>query len=111
MIRVSGHELVGHHGCGLVIGGNMSISNRARIYQNATIDVKTDGPDNRQPFINQDVSISISEKVATSIQRRDTPAIGPNSVVSDDVPVGAKVFGAPTQVIPSQIHTRVPSIP
>lgn len=95
-----------HYGLGIVLHPNTTIGDRVRIYQHAMVgsDAEILGPD--RVIIGDDVVIGMGTKIANSrghtLTIGDGANIGAHSLVTRDVPAGARVRAQPSTVLPPQ---------
>ncbi len=83
------------HPQNIVIGGQVKIGRRARIYQDVTIGQKK----NTYPIIGDDVIIYPGAKIIGNITIRNRAVIGANAVVIKDVLENTIVAGVPAKCI------------
>ena len=95
----------GHHGFGTVIHSNVEIGRRVRIYHNVTIAVHAATGSSHRIVIEDDVRIGANSVVIApankSVRIGRGARIGAGSVVAGDVPAGATVISAPSQILPA----------
>ena len=93
--------LIAHVG-GLVIGGKTRIGRNCDVRQNVTFggNFEKETPDGRtQPWVEDNVSISVGAAILGPVRVGSNAIIGANSVVTRDVPEGVIVFGIPATVL------------
>ena len=86
------------HGMGVVIGETAELGDRITIYHGTTLGGTGKEKGKRHPTVGDNVVIGAGSKVLGNIKIGSNSKIGANSVVLDDVPEGATVFGLPGKV-------------
>jgi serine O-acetyltransferase len=79
------------HTSGIVVGHQVRVGARLKIYQGVTLG---DGPRSGQPLIGDDVTIGAGAMVLGGVVVGDGARIGAGAVVVDDVPTGSTFVGA-----------------
>jgi serine O-acetyltransferase len=83
------------HGSGVVIGETATIGDRVTLYQGVTLGGTGFQRGKRHPSVGDNVTIGSGAKLLGPIAVGDGAKIGANTVVVEDVPVGATVVGNP----------------
>jgi serine O-acetyltransferase len=93
----------GHHGFGTMVHSNVEIGRRVRIWHNVTLAVRASTGSPHRIVIEDDVQIGANSVVITPYEESLVigrgARIGAGVVVTEDVPAGATVVGAPPRVI------------
>jgi serine O-acetyltransferase len=89
------------HSTGVVIGPDVVVGSRARIYQGVTLGepVHLGGGHWSAPRVGDDVVIGAHVVVLGAVTIGDGAVIGANSVVTTDVAPGTVVAGVPARVV------------
>jgi serine O-acetyltransferase len=89
------------HSTGVVIGPDVVIGARVRIYQGVTLGepVHLGAGEWAAPRVGDDVVIGAHAVVLGAVQIGDGAVVGANSVVTADVPAGAVVAGIPAKPV------------
>jgi serine O-acetyltransferase len=89
------------HSSGVVIGPDVVVGSRARIYQGVTLGepVHVSGGEWTAPRIGDDVVIGAHAVILGAVHVGDGAVVGANSVVTADVAPGAVVAGVPARVV------------
>jgi serine O-acetyltransferase len=96
MTRVGRRVVIGHQG-GIVIGSHVEIGDDCLIRHNVTIGgAKTGGA---EPCIGNRVEIGVGAVIAGGVVVGDDARIGPNAVVTLNVPPGSTVVAPPPRVV------------
>lgn len=86
----------------IVVNPKVSIGENCYLSHNVTIGKVHAGEKAGVPEIGKDVFIGVGSVLIGKITVGDNTAIGPNSVVIDDVPANSFVAGAPAKVVSSK---------
>ncbi len=87
------------HFSGIVVTPGAIIGRNCNLSQNVTIGVPAVKSKNMYPVIGDNVYIGAGAVILGAVKIGNNAAIGANSVVTHDVPEGARVAGAPARVI------------
>jgi serine O-acetyltransferase len=89
------------HGHDIVIGADVRIGERCKIFNGVTLGNKDTDQTSKgnQPFLGHDVTISTGAKLLGPIKVGDNVVVGANSVVVKDCPPNSVVAGVPAKVI------------
>ena len=85
------------HSVGIVVGAQVRVGRRARIYQGVTLG---DGARPGQPTIGDDVTLGANACVLGPVRLGDRVVVGANAVVTRDVPDDCVATGAPASFRP-----------
>lgn len=95
------------HGHNIVIGENVVIGHRCKIFNGVTLGNKdTESSINLHPVIGDDCIISTGAKVLGQVRIGDRSIVGANSVVLRDVPSDSVAVGIPARYIPRDKSIR-----
>ena len=84
------------HGVGIVIGGSASLGSDAIVLHQVTVGSPSQGRVAEMPVIGDRVFLSAGCKLIGKITIGDDVAIGPNAVVTQDIPSGTRVRSTAT---------------
>lgn len=88
------------HGHDIVIGREVKIGKKCKIYNGVTLGNKDiESPINQQPTVGDNVAIGSGAKLLGSIQIGDNVVIGANSVVLKSFPSNVVVAGVPAKIV------------
>lgn len=88
------------HGHDIVIGGDVKIGKRCKVYNGVTLGNKdVESPINQQPILGDHVVIGSGAKLLGAIQIGDNVVIGANSVVLKNFPSNTVIAGVPAKII------------
>lgn len=96
---VIGRRFFIDHGMGVVIGETAKIGDDCTLYHGVTLGGTTWNKGKRHPTLGNNVVIGAGGKVLGPIKVGDGARIGSNSVVVQEVPVGATVVGIPGRIV------------
>jgi serine O-acetyltransferase len=96
--KVGRRLLIGHQG-GIVIHPQAEIGDDCTIRQNVTIGATTFQHVNDAPTLGSRVNIGAGAVILGRIHVGDDVRIGPNAVVTTDVPAGVAAFAPPARVM------------
>lgn len=99
---------IAHQG-GIVIHPRAQIGDECVIRQNVTIGAATPQTYKEGPVLGRHVDVGAGAVIIGRVTVGDDAHIGPNSVVTADVPPGATVFGNPMRVLPAT-HAPQPAV-
>jgi serine O-acetyltransferase len=106
---------LGHHSFGVIIHDNVVIGNRVRIWHHVTIAVRNYANSPAKIIIEDDVNIGTNVVVINSFGKDlrigRAARIGAGTVVTEDVPAGATVVGAPVRVLMDRAAKRLGDAP
>lgn len=89
------------HGHDIVIGGEVVIGARCKIFNGVTLGNKdTEVDSNSQPLIGDDCVLSTGAKILGGVKVGDRSIVGANAVVLRDVPADAVAVGVPARFFP-----------
>ncbi len=91
---------IAHQG-GIVIHPSARIGDECILRQNVTIGAATLDTYKEGPVLGQHVDVGAGAVIIGHVTVGDGAHIGPNSVVTTDVPPGATVFGNPMRILPA----------
>ena len=94
------------HGMGIVIGETAEIGDDCTLYQGVTLGGTSWNKGKRHPTLGNDVVVGAGAKVLGPFTVNDGARIGSNSVVLNEVPIGATMVGIPAHPIGSPEHKR-----
>ena len=89
------------HGVGIVIGGYARIGTGAMLLHQVTLGSPSEGRIGEMPTLGDNVFVGAGAKLIGRIEIGDGVLIGPNCVVTRDIPAGSKVLpGGGIKVLP-----------
>jgi len=91
---VIGPGLLISHGTGLVIGGAARVGDDALILHGVTIGSLSPSRVGTMPVIGDRVFLGAGAKIVGGVMIGDDVVVGPNAVVTEDVPDGSRVLSA-----------------
>jgi len=80
------------HGTGLVVGGHARIGRDALLLHGVTIGSPSEGRISEMPVLGDRVFVGAGAAIIGAITIGDDVVIGPNAVVTEDVPAGSRVL-------------------
>ena len=93
------------HGVGIVVGGHVRIGAGAVLLHQVTLGSPSEGRVDEMPTLGDNVFIGAGSKLIGRIEIGDGVVIGPNCVVTRDIPAGSKVLpGGGIKVLPRRPH-------
>ncbi len=96
-----GPGLIISHGVGLVVGGSVRLGSGALLLHGVTLGSASPGTVDRMPEIGDNAFIGAGAKLIGAIRVGDDVVVGPNAVVTVDVPAGSRVLcGAEVEIGP-----------
>jgi serine O-acetyltransferase len=96
VVRIGQRFVIGHQG-GIVIGA-AAIGDDCVVRQGVTIGQKVAG--RGRPVLGDRVEVAAGAVIVGKISVGDDVTIGPNAVVTEDVPAGSRVFAPRSVVVP-----------
>ncbi len=90
------------HGVGIVIGNGAHIGSGCLMMQGVTVGAPTQARIDEMPRVGERVILGAGAKLIGKIQIGDDALIGVNTVVTRDVPAGAKVLPPPPRIVEAQ---------
>lgn len=104
-----GPSLLIIHGHDIVIGGEVKIGKRCKIYNGVTLGNKDiESPVNQQPILGDNVVIGSGAKLLGLIQIGDNVVIGANSVVLRSFPSNTVLAGVPAKIVKNTVSICEP---
>ncbi len=95
------------HGVGIVVGGNARIGPGAVLLHQVTLGSPSERRVGEMPVLGANVFVSAGAKLIGRIEIGDDVVIGPNAVVTVDVPGNSKVFaGTGIEIVPRRVPSR-----
>lgn len=95
------------HGHDIVIGSNVKIGSRCKIFNGVTLGNKdTEAGFNSHPVIGDDCVISTGAKILGGVKIGDRSIVAANAVVLKDVPSDSIALGVPARTIPRDRFLR-----
>ncbi len=89
-----GPGLIISHGVGLVVGGSVRVGSGALLLHGVTLGSSSPGTVGQMPVIGDNAFIGAGAKLIGGIRVGDDVVIGPNAVVTVDVPTNCKVLSS-----------------
>ncbi len=98
-----GPGLLISHGTGLVIGGAARIGEDALVLHGVTVGSLSPSRVDTMPVIGDRAFLGAGAKIVGGVTVGDDVVVGPNAIVTDDVPDGSRVLSAAgVQIIPRE---------
>ncbi len=98
------------HGVGIVVGGQARIGSGAVLLHQVTLGSPSEGRVDEMPTLGDDVFVAAGAKLIGRIKIGDGVIIGPNCVVTRDIPEGSKVLpGGGIKVLPRSRQLAEPA--